>query len=119
MIEFGFRCTAPAGVGCRPSPVPPCRAYFLRLPYPRGSSRAYAAFTIILMAMGLDFLTSASGAVTALANVGPGLDDTIGPAGNFAALPDSAKWLLSFGMILGRLDLFTVLMLFVPRLWRA
>lgn len=80
---------------------------------------AYSAFTIALMAMGLDFLTSASGAVTALANVGPGLGETIGPAGNFSTLPDLAKWLLSFGMILGRLELFTVMILFYPRFWRS
>jgi len=80
---------------------------------------AYAALTIMLMALGLDFLTSASGAVTALANVGPGLGATIGPAGNFSSLPDMAKWLLSFGMLLGRLELFTVLILFYPRFWRS
>ena len=120
------------------------RAHFLRLLYPRGVfPRTYgerliddevigsvvafvavfflchAALTIALMALGLDFLTSASGAATALANVGPGLGEIIGPAGNFAALPDSAKWLLSFGMLLGRLELFTVLILFVPRFWRG
>lgn len=79
----------------------------------------YAVLTIALMAMGLDFLTSASGAATALSNVGPGLGDIIGPAGNFAPLPDGAKWLLSFGMMLGRLELFTVLILLVPRFWRG
>ncbi|ODT82542.1 MAG: potassium transporter TrkH [Pelagibacterium sp. SCN 64-44] len=79
----------------------------------------YAVLTIALMAIGLDFLTSASGAATALANVGPGLGDTIGPTGTFGPLPDSAKWLLSFGMMLGRLELFTVLILFVPRFWRG
>ncbi len=79
----------------------------------------YSALTIALMALGLDFLTSASGAVTALANVGPGLGDLIGPAGNFLTLPDTAKWLLSFGMLLGRLELFTVLILFYPRFWRS
>ena len=79
----------------------------------------YAALTIALMAFELDFLTSASGAATALANVGPGLGDIIGPAGNFSSLPDGAKWLLSFGMLLGRLGLFTVLLLFVPRFWRG
>ncbi len=80
---------------------------------------AYSALTIALMAMGLDFLTSASGAVTALANVGPGLGETIGPAGNFSTLPALAKWLLAFGMLLGRLELFTVLILFYPRFWRS
>ena len=75
--------------------------------------------TIALMAMGLDFLTSASGAATALSNVGPGLGDTIGPAGTFEPLPGMAKWLLSFGMLLGRLELFTLLVLFIPRFWRS
>ncbi len=78
----------------------------------------YAVLTIMLMAVDIDFLTAASGAATALANVGPGLGHIIGPAGNFGALPDTAKWLLSAGMLLGRLELFTVLVLFVPRFWR-
>jgi trk system potassium uptake protein TrkH len=79
----------------------------------------YSLLTVALMGFGLDFLTSASGAATALANVGPGLGDIIGPAGNFSTLPDGAKWLLSFAMLLGRLELFTVLILFVPRFWRG
>ena len=80
---------------------------------------AYSVTTIALMALGLDFITSASAAVTALANVGPGLGDVIGPAGNFSTLPDSAKWLLSLAMLLGRLELFTVLVLFMPQFWRG
>ncbi len=72
-----------------------------------------------LAAMGLDLLTSISGAASALANVGPGLGPVIGPAGNYAALPDGAKWLLSFGMLLGRLELFAVLVLFTPAFWRG
>jgi trk system potassium uptake protein TrkH len=79
----------------------------------------YFASTFSLMAFGLDFLTSASGAATALANVGPGLGDIIGPAGNFSSLPNGAKWTLSVSMLLGRLELFTVLVLFVPRFWRG
>src|SRR5690606_7828438 len=79
----------------------------------------YSAVTIALMAFGLDFLTSASGAATALANVGPGLGEIIGPAGNFSSLPDGAKWVMCIGMLLGRLELFTVLILFVPRFWRG
>jgi len=79
----------------------------------------YAALMMALMAFGLDFLTSSSAAVTALSNVGPGLGDIIGPAGTFAPLPDGAKWLLSFGMLLGRLELFTLLILFIPRFWRG
>lgn len=79
---------------------------------------SYAVLTIALMAIGLDFLTSASGAATALSNVGPGLGTIIGPAGTFAPLPAEAKWLLSFGMLLGRLELFTILVLFFPRFWK-
>jgi trk system potassium uptake protein TrkH len=79
----------------------------------------YSGLTILLMAMDLDFLTSASAAVSTLANVGPGLGPIIGPVGNFATLPDAAKWLLSFGMLMGRLELFTVLILFVPQFWRG
>jgi trk system potassium uptake protein TrkH len=79
----------------------------------------YGALTIALMAFDLDFLTSASAAVATLSNVGPGLGETIGPAGNFAGLPAEAKWLLSFAMLLGRLELFTVLVLFMPRFWRG
>ena len=62
-------------------------------------------------------MTSASGAATALANVGPGLGPIIGPVGNFAPLPDAAKWLLSFGMLLGRLELFTILVVLTPWFW--
>jgi len=67
---------------------------------------------------GLDLVTSFSGAATAIANVGPGLGPIIGPTGNFASLPDGAKWLLSLGMLLGRLELFTVLVIFLPTFWR-
>ena len=71
-----------------------------------------------LAMMGLDYVTSISGAATAIANVGPGLGETIGPSGTFQPLPEPAKWLLSAAMLLGRLELFTVLVLFVPRFWR-
>ena len=54
-----------------------------------------------------------------MANAGPGLGDTIGPAGNYASLPDPAKWILSFAMLLGRLELFTILLLLTPALWRS
>lgn len=79
----------------------------------------FAAIAMGLAAMGLDFLTATSGAATAIANVGPGLGPIIGPAGNFAALPDAAKWLLAFGMLLGRLELFTILVLLAPSFWRT
>lgn len=68
---------------------------------------------------GLDFITSVSGAATALANVGPGLGDQIGPAGNFSGLSDTAKWLLSAGMLVGRLELLAVYALFTVHFWRS
>ena len=79
----------------------------------------YGAVTIALMALDLDFVTSISSAVTALSNVGPGLGPIVGPAGNFASLPDLAKWLLCFAMLMGRLEIFVVLVLFMPRFWRG
>ena len=80
---------------------------------------SFALFAVALSAMGLDYLTAMSGALTALANVGPGLGGTIGPSGNFAGLPEGAKWLLAAAMLLGRLELFTVLILFAPSFWRG
>jgi len=75
--------------------------------------------TLFLAALGLDWVTAVSGAATAVANVGPGLGPIIGPAGNFAGLPDAAKWGLALGMLLGRLEFFTVLVLVMPRFWRG
>lgn len=75
--------------------------------------------SVALSLTGLDFITSVSGAATALANVGPGLGDQIGPAGNFAGLNDTAKWMLSFAMLAGRLELLAVFALFTLRFWRA
>jgi trk system potassium uptake protein TrkH len=79
----------------------------------------WAALAIGLGFTGLDFLTATSGAASAIANVGPGLGDMIGPAGNFSEVPIAAKWMLSFGMLLGRLELFTILVLLMPSFWRA
>lgn len=82
----------------------------------------YAATVGILAAAlgfyGLDLETSLSGALTAVANVGPGVGDTIGPAGNFASLPDGAKLLLCFGMYVGRLEMLTVYVLLTAAFWR-
>jgi trk system potassium uptake protein TrkH len=76
--------------------------------------------TSVLLAMtGLDIVTSVSGAATALANVGPGLGPIIGPSGNFAPLNDLSKWILTFAMLIGRLELMVVLVLFTARFWRA
>ena len=72
----------------------------------------------ILGMLGLDAVTSITGAVTAVANVGPGMGNVIGPTGNFATLPDLAKWTLSFGMLMGRLEILTVLVVFFPAFWR-
>ena len=73
---------------------------------------------MLLSISGLDFLTSISGAASAISNVGPGLGEMIGPNGNYRAIPDVSKWILSFGMLLGRLELFAVLVLFFPSFWR-
>lgn len=80
--------------------------------------------TIVLLALLLALLSlppqvAISAAITAVANVGPGIGDTIGPNGNFASLPDSAKWLLAIGMLMGRLEIMTVMVLFFPRFWRS
>ena len=92
-----------------------------------GSVQSFFVFFIVSLGLvavalsltGLDFVTSLSGAATAIANVGPGLGEVIGPAGNFASLNDTAKWILSFAMLLGRLELLSVLTLFTLRFWRG
>ena len=76
-------------------------------------------FTVILTAMGLDLVTALSSSAQALGNVGPGLGDIVGPAGNYSTLPAAAKWALAIEMMLGRLELFTVLVLFRPEFWRS
>ncbi|MCY1216839.1 Trk system potassium uptake protein TrkI [compost metagenome] len=82
-------------------------------------------FTIIISAialglslLGLDWITALTGAAATVSGVGPGLGEIIGPAGNFSSLPDSAKWLLTLGMLLGRLEILTVLVLLTPYFWR-
>lgn len=79
---------------------------------------ANVLLTLALGMTGLDFTTAISGAATALANVGPGVGDVIGPAGNFSTLPDSAKWLLCAGMLLGRLEIMAVLVILTPGFWK-
>jgi trk system potassium uptake protein TrkH len=74
--------------------------------------------TALLSLTGLDFVTSISGAATSISNVGPGLGSIIGPNGDFSSLPDISKWILTLGMILGRLELFAILVLFLPSFWR-
>lgn len=79
---------------------------------------SFACVAVALAFTGLDFITAMSGAATSLSNVGPGLGGTIGPAGTFQPLPDTSKWILSFAMLLGRLELFPILVLFTPQFWR-
>ena len=82
----------------------------------------YLIIFFLLAAMlsltGLDFVTSISGAATSISNVGPGLGSTIGPNGDFSSIPNISKWILCLGMILGRLELFAILVLFLPSFWR-
>ena len=77
----------------------------------------WALGTILLGATGLDLVTAMTGALTALTNVGPGLGPIIGPVGNFSSLPDVSKWVLSFLMLLGRLEILAVLVVFTPHFW--
>jgi trk system potassium uptake protein TrkH len=79
----------------------------------------YTLLAVGLGLLGLDFVTAVSSAATAICNVGPGLGNIVGPAGTFQTLPDAAKWMLSAGMLLGRLELFTVLILLTPGFWRG
>jgi trk system potassium uptake protein TrkH len=78
----------------------------------------FAGLTLALGLLGLDFITAASSAATAISNVGPGLGPVVGPSGNFQSLPDAAKWLLAAGMVVGRLEVMTVLVLFSRQFWR-
>lgn len=73
--------------------------------------------TIVMTLIGLDFLTAMGSVATCLGNVGPGIEG-VGPSDNFAHIPDIGKWVLSFLMVLGRLELFTVLIIFSPSFWK-
>ncbi|MEM9837959.1 MAG: TrkH family potassium uptake protein [Pseudomonadota bacterium] len=77
----------------------------------------FATTAVALSLFQLDAVTALSAAGSAIANVGPGLGEIVGPAGNYATLPTGVKWILSAAMLLGRLELFTVLVLFVPSFW--
>ena len=83
----------------------------------------FFAFTICIIALllsllGVDWMTALTGAAATVSGVGPGLGEVIGPAGNFSTLPDAAKWILAGGMLLGRLEIITVLVLCMPAFWR-
>lgn len=78
----------------------------------------FCVVSFLLSLDGLDYTTSISAAVTTLGNVGPGLGSIIGPAGNYQPLSDFAKWVCTFAMLIGRLELFTILVLFLPYYWK-
>lgn len=83
----------------------------------------FFAITICVMALllsllGVDWMTALTGAAGTVSGVGPGLGEVIGPSGNYASLPDAAKWILAGGMLLGRLEIITVLVLCMPAFWR-
>lgn len=78
----------------------------------------FLVLAVVLAFCGLDYLTSMSAAAATLSNLGPGLGPVVGPAGNYASLPDLAKWVLSFAMLVGRLEIFTILVLFSTAFWR-
>lgn len=79
----------------------------------------FAISATALGLLGLDNVTALSSAATSIANVGPGLGPIVGPVGNFAPLPDAAKWVLSATMLVGRLEILTVLVLLTPAFWRS
>ena len=78
----------------------------------------FVIIALLLGMTGLEFLTALSGAATSISNVGPGLGEVIGAEGNFSSIPDSAKWIMSFAMLLGRLEIFTVLVMLSPGFWQ-
>ena len=103
--------------------------YFNKKPIPESVTDAVMGFFYLyilcfvviaacLGLTGLDIETALSGAATAISNVGPGLGEEIGPAGNFDGLSNTAKWVMCIGMIIGRLELFTVLVMLMPGFWR-
>jgi len=79
----------------------------------------FAVFSIALAVVGMDLVSAVTGSAQAISNVGPGLGPIIGPAGNFKSIPEAAKWIMAFEMILGRLELFTVIVLFTRSFWRG
>ena len=104
-------------------------AYYNKRPVPENIMDAVMGFfylymlcfvvlTLLLGMLELDFETALSGAATSISNVGPGLGEVIGPSGEFSSLPAGAKWAMCFGMLLGRLELFTVLVMLNPVFWR-
>ena len=79
---------------------------------------SFAVIACLLGGLGLDLVTAISGAASAIGNVGPGLGDIIGPSGSYQSIPDFGKVILCAGMILGRLEIFAILVIFLPSFWR-
>ncbi len=79
----------------------------------------FLIISILLSFTGLNFITSISAAATSISNVGPGLGEVIGPNGSFKDLSSFSKWVLCFGMLLGRLEIFALLVLFFPNFWKG
>jgi len=77
----------------------------------------FVAGSILLGAMGVDMMTSLGAVAACLGNIGPGFG-SVGPSENFAHLPGLGKWLLSLCMLLGRLEIYTIIILFVPEFWK-
>lgn len=79
----------------------------------------FGFFSVLLMVLGMDFISAVSGSATMIANVGPGIGLYVGPEANFSEVPVAAKWIFSIEMILGRLEIFTLLIFLTPRFWRT
>jgi trk system potassium uptake protein TrkH len=77
----------------------------------------FAFSTVLIAAMGVDFITSLASVAATLGNIGPGLG-MVGPVDNFALIPNLGKWVLIWCMLLGRLEIYTIIILFVPEFWR-
>ena len=77
------------------------------------------ALTLIISITGIDFLTSFSAVISCITNTGPGITPQIGPSGNYASLSDFAKYVLTFAMLLGRLEVMTILVIFTKSFWRS
>ena len=78
----------------------------------------FIIISCMLGSLGLDFMTSLSGAASAIGNVGPGLGEMIGPNGTYAEIPNLGKLILCLGMILGRLEIFAILVMFTASFWK-
>ena len=73
--------------------------------------------SLLLAAMGIDMITSFSAVAATIGNIGPGFGK-VGPASNYAGLPEMAKWILTLCMLMGRLEIYTIIILFIPEFWR-